>query len=224
MLSVLFGEQPDVLKQILSFYLPKGAKILDVTYGHGKLYASSGHVSFNDYIIVGNDVDPESPAKYHYSFPEIQKIAEIEGLFDAAIYDPPYKYDTPSYVFNTPREADLDWKPRKTKWTVNLQLEMARELNKSLPMVLKEEGLLICKIMDTRLKGKLIPNHMLLARCFSLFELIDILVYIRTLIGLFKNNRHSQTAHGYYLIFRRKNTEEQSSLIRWSNPKGARLA
>ena len=204
MISVLIGEQPDVLKQILSFYLPKGSKILDITYGHGKLFQASGNVSFDEYEIISNDIDPESPASYHFTFSELEEISKSHGLFDAVIYDPPYKYDQPSYVFEILREKDSDWKPIKTKWTVDLQIKTARVLNSVLPKVLKDNGLLICKIMDTRYKGQLILNHVILIQEFTNFDLIDILVYIRTLMGLFRNNRHSQTAHGYYLIFRRK--------------------
>jgi len=198
------GEQPDVLKQILNFYLPAGSKILDVTYGHGKLYQASGYVNFDEYTIVGNDIDPESPAQYHLPFQCLEEISREWGLFDAVIYDPPYKYDQPSYIFEISREQDSDWKPIKTKWTVDHQIESARILNEVLPRILTDDGYLICKIMDTRSKGKLIPNHIILVQEFTNFELVDIIVYVRTLMGLFRNNRHSQTAHGYYLVFRKR--------------------
>lgn len=206
MISVLIGEQPDILKQILNFYLPKGSKILDITYGHGKLFQASGNISFDEYDIISNDIDPESPALYHLSFTQLSKIVKDHGLFDAVIYDPPYKYDQPSYVFEISREQDSDWKPIKTKWTIDFQIRTANILNSVLPSVLKDNGLLICKIMDTRLRGHLILNHVILIQQFTNFELIDILIYVRTLMGLFRNNKHSQTAHGYYLIFRKRSS------------------
>jgi len=204
MLSILIGEQPDILKQILNFYLSSGSKILDITYGHGKLYKASGYVNFDEYTIVSNDRDPESPAQYHLPFFKLEEIAREWGSFDAVIYDPPYKYDQPSYVFEISRERDSDWKPIKTKWTVELQIEAAKTLNAILPKILRDNGYLICKIMDTRHKGHLVLNHVILIQEFTNFELIDVIVYVRTMMGLFRNNRHSQTAHGYYLIFRKK--------------------
>jgi len=203
MLSVLFGEQSEILKQILNFYLPRGSKILDVTYGHGKLYRLSGNLTL-EYEIVSNDVDPESPSQYHLPFNRLFEIVKNHGRFDAVIYDPPYKYDQPSYVFRVIPEQDADWKPLKTKWTIQHQTESATILNDVLPFIIKKNGFLIAKIMDTRKNGKLILNHNILINCLTNFELIDLIVYVRTMMGLFRNDRHSQTAHGYFLIFKNR--------------------
>jgi len=201
LLSVLIGEQPEILKQILEFYLPKGSSILDITYGHGKLYQASGYVNFDEYTIIGNDIDPDSPAKHHLPFDDLPSLVDEYGKFDCVIYDPPYKYNEPSFILF--KRPDYDWSSNKTKWSINDQMESAKILNKILPMVLNPNGLLIVKIMDTRYKGELILNHSIIIDAFKNFELIDVIVYIRTLVGVFRNNRHSQTAHGYYLIFKR---------------------
>jgi len=200
MLSVLFGEQSEILKQILEFYLPKGSKILDVTYGHGRL---SGNLML-EYEIVSNDVDPESTSQYHLPFNRLFEIVKDHGKFDAVIYDPPYKYDQPSYIFKVIPEQDTDWKPIKTKWTINHQISSATTLNCVLPSILKKKGFLIAKIMDTRKNGKLILNHSIIINCLTNFELTDLIIYVRTMMGLFRNNKHSQTAHGYFLIFSKR--------------------
>jgi len=201
MLTVLFGEQFDTFRHILEFYLPEGARILDVTYGHGKLWQTVGKAARFRYEVVTNDIDPESPAQFHVPITELPSVFPWHS-FDAIIYDPPYKYDKPSYILY--QRSDQDWTPIKTKWSIELQKKCAFDLNNIAPVLLKREGFLIVKIMDTRYKGELVLNHKLIIDSLTRFELIDLLVYIRTLVGLFKNEKHAQTAHGYFLVFKVK--------------------
>jgi len=195
-LSVLFGEQFNNLRQILEFKLSPNAKILDVTYGHGKLWQSVNKTT-HVFNVVKNDIDPETPAEYHYSFDDLEMIPQRD--FDAALYDPPYMYGKSSYIFYN--RKDEDWTQNKTKWTIKDQIRCAIVLNNVLPIMLKPNGLLVVKIMDTRFKGKLIPNHKLLMDALTSFELVDVVIYVRLGVGVFKNRKSSQTAHGFYLIF-----------------------
>lgn len=197
MLSVLFGEQFDNLRHILEFRLQPNAKILDVTYGHGKLWQSVNKTT-HLFEVIKNDIDLETPADYHYEFEDLEKIPQRE--FDAVLYDPPYMYGKSSYIFYN--RTDEDWTQNKTKWKIENQVQCAETLNNILPLMMKSDGLLIAKIMDTRVKGKLIPNHKILMDTFTNFELIDIVIYVRLGVGVFKNKKSSQTAHGFYLIFR----------------------
>jgi len=198
LLSVLLKEQFDALRDILEFYLDPGSKILDITYGHGKLWQFIGNGVSNKYQVISNDVDPGSPSQYHYSFPSLHKIPH--SPYDCVLYDPPYKYNTSSFILF--QRSDDDWRPNKTKWSISSQVQSARTLNNVLPPLLKENGLLIVKIMDTRYRGKLVLNHKIMLDTFSNFTIEDIIVYIRLLVGLFKNKKHSQTAHGYFMVFR----------------------
>ena len=198
MLSVLFGEQFDNFRHILEFYLPDDSKILDVTYGSGKLWQTVNAYSYPKYKLIKNDVDVEQKTDYHLSFDELEQIKEKP--FDAIIYVPPYKYDVKSYSFY--ERPDYDWKANKSLWMLESQVGCARELNKVFPKILKKGGIVIVKIMDVRVKGKLIPNHDLIIREFNNLELSDIIIYVRLGVGVFKNNTSPQTAHGYYLIFR----------------------
>jgi hypothetical protein len=72
-----------------------------------------------------------------------------------------------------------------------------------LPKVLRPEGFVIVKIMNTRLNGRLIRNNQIICENFSNFELKDEYVYIRTDVGFYRNPTTPQTAHGYYLVFRK---------------------
>jgi len=215
MLSVLFSEQFDNFRHILEFYLGPEAIILDTTYGHGKLWQNVNRTktTSNMWIIISNDVDSKSPAKYHYPIEDLHLIAKIHGLFDAVIYDPPYKYDVESYVFFQDPKKDADWQPNKTKWSVLDQVQCAKKLNLSAPQLLKEDGLLIVKIMDTRFKRELILNHKIIMDMLTNFELIDLLIYVRLGVGVFKNANVAQVAHGYYLVFKKKKTLNTADTI-----------
>ena len=200
MLSVLFGEQFDNFRHIIEFYLNDESKILDITYGSGKLWMSVNNTSPPKYNLIKNDIDQEQKVDYHLEFSDLEQI--IEKPFDAIIYDPPYKYDEKS--FSLQDRVDYDWKSNKTLWTLKSQRGCAETLNETLPKILKKDGLVIVKIMDVRVKGKLIQNHQILIDAFTNLELISEIIYVRLGVGVFKNKVSPQTAHGYYLIFKNK--------------------
>lgn len=197
MLSLLFGEQFDNLRHILEFYLSEGSKILDITYGRGGLWQSVKKATPQIFQLTTNDIDLDSPAQHHYYFNDLLKIPIRD--FDAVVYDPPYLYGRESFkLHNRPNEA---WTTNKTKWTVDLQVACAQELNKVLPHLLKKDGFLVVKIMDSRFKGQLVLNHKIIIDELTNFQIRDIIIYARLGVGVFKNKKTPQTAHGFYLIF-----------------------
>ena len=200
MLSVLFGEQFDNFRHILEFYLEDEANILDVTYGSGKLWQTVNSTTPHKYNLIKNDIDTEQEVDYHLDFEDLEQIEEHP--FDAIIYDPPYKYDTKSFSFN--ERPDYDWKSNKSLWKLESQIGCARILNTVFPKILKSEGLVIVKIMDVRVKGRLIQNHQLIIKEFTNLQLLSEIIYVRLGVGVFKNKVSPQTAHGYYLIFENK--------------------
>jgi hypothetical protein len=210
----MFGEQPDVFKQILEFYLKdiSHPKVLDLTHGFGKLWRN---VDLSHYYLIANDVDKTIPyedeigRRRHFHFPleTISKeFPEDTGIlgFDAAFYDPPYKYNSSSMSLSKSQALDKDWKPSATLWTIYDQQRIARALNKEIPVILNPQGIFIVKIMNTRLNKQLILSDKIIIDALTNFDLFDQVVYIRTLTGLFVNTRVAQSAHGFYLIFKKK--------------------
>uniref|UniRef100_A0A6M3XXU9 Putative methyltransferase n=2 Tax=viral metagenome TaxID=1070528 RepID=A0A6M3XXU9_9ZZZZ len=198
MLSVLFGEQDTIFKNILEFYVPAPAKILDLTWGAGKLWQSVDE-RMSRYDIIKLDVNKLETRPSIYC--DIRNLP-LAGTFKGIIYDPPYKYDARSFTFLS--RPDYDWKPSKSLWTLQAQINTAKSLNEQLPFLMDEDSRLIIKIMDTRVKGRMILNHKMLIDLFTNFELVDLLIYIRLGVGVFRNPRTAQVAHGYYLVFRKK--------------------
>lgn len=196
MLSVLLGEHPDLVKQLVEFYVPKGSSILDLTYGHGKLWSA---IDRSHYDLVTNDVDPDSPAEWHVPFRSMM-TNPFRQRFNLALYDPPYMYGRHSKYLLSVVEKD-EWKPVKTKLTVEKQIELVQVLNQALPILLEDDGLLLVKIMNTRLKGHLILSNQIICKQLTQFEVKAEYVYIRTNTGFFRLKHTPQTAHGYYLVF-----------------------
>lgn len=208
MLSILFGEAPDVFKQVVEFYAPNARNVADLTFGHGKLWSS-----FVNCVLRSNDTDPQSPAMYHLPIAEfIVRTKEICGAdtWDLVVIDPPYKYEGPSHNFGI-QEKDKDWQEVKTKWTLDQHQKMIDAVNSRLPQKMNDESILLVKIMDTRIpkgkgKSELILNHFLWIDLLSNFVLVDYVVYIRTMVGLFANKKTAQVAHGFYLVFKRRSS------------------
>jgi len=200
LLSILIGEQPDIFKAVLDFYCPKGKAFLDITYGHGKLWTSIDPERYD--VLATNDVNPESLAHNHFRIGELPDHFD-KNKYDAIIYDPPYKYNKSSYILFGQKD-DRDWRPRTTLWQPKDQVKSAGALNVVAPILLGPEGTLIVKIMDTRLEGKLILNDKIIIDNLTNFTLFDRVVYIRNLVGIFRQKKVAQTAHGFYLIFKRR--------------------
>lgn len=204
MLSVLFGEQYDVFRQILEFYKPHGSKILDLTYGKGTLWKSASKISaWEDYDVTTVDIDKTTKAQYHCDFAELPpEISEVKR--DILVYDPPYKYESPRFILQNRKAEGWKDKPQKTLYSLDIQKANIEKLNNIALNLLKDDGILIVKIMDTRYKGKLIPAHCMFINGLTNFEIKDILIYIKLGVGIFVNKKSAQTAHGFFLIFKKK--------------------
>jgi len=198
MLSVLFGEQDTVFKNILEFYAPAPAKILDLTWGAGKLWSSINEKVLG-YDIIKLDINKQETRPNIYC--DIRNLP-LAGTFKGIVYDPPYRYSTKSFSFLS--RPDYDWKSSKSLWTLQAQINTAKSLNEQLPFLMDKDSKLIIKIMDTRIKGRMILNHKMLIDLFTNFELVDLLIYVRLGVGVFRNPRTAQVAHGYFLIFKKK--------------------
>ena len=195
MLSVLFGESGDNLAHLVRFYAPTATRLLDVTYGAGTLPRRS------PIPVVGVDKDPTSRAPV---LADAGRLPFAPGSFAVACYDPPYLYG--SKAMHGGPVGQKTWQPQRSTWkTPNDLIAMSAAVASELACILRPAGVVIVKIMDSRFKGRLIRNHDIVSAAFESneFVLLDQLVYLRTSIGSFVNLRSAQSAHGYFLIFRK---------------------
>lgn len=196
MLSVLFAESADNFSRLLEFYAPTATTVLDVTFGAGTLTKRARGVR-----IVGIDKDPETTPTVRA---DARALPFADGSFPVAVYDPPYLYG--SFAQHMGTIGAKTWSNARSTWKTPHDLSdtsvgVARELAR----VLSPDGLVICKVMDSRYRGSLIRNHDIVIDAFEGhgFALRDQVVYIRTVTGSYSNAKSAQSTHGYFLMLER---------------------
>lgn len=196
MLSVLFAESADNFSRLLEFYAPQATRVLDVTYGNGTL-TKRARVK-----VIGVDKDPGTTPSVRADSRSLPFAAES---FEVAVYDPPYLYGTPALHMG-PIGAKT-WTNARSTWKQPHELvETSQRIARELARVLTADGVALCKVMDSRFRGRLIRNHDLIADAFEAagFVLRDQLVYIRTVTGSYVNTVSAQSTHGYFLVMKRE--------------------
>ena len=157
------------------------------------------------------------------------------GLHDCAVFDPPYLIGRPSFdypasskvldsnisgtqVLAMQFQGKRSWSAKaraKTgenginRFVANMTLEVFHERLKGLarvaPTVLKDNGLLLTKIMNPRHKGKLVDHAFAIKReMHESFDLVDELAYVRQGATTWKIKGHLQNLHGYWLVFQKR--------------------
>lgn len=211
MLSILFGNHPDLFGAICRFYKPPPGIILDVTYGAGKLYDKGTH---EGYKVIGVDLEPNTMRNeklglghevFQHDLADIEHVQpSVSGPADIMVYDPPYLYGKTGSIFAN----DRDWKVTRTgevNWAPQNQIDLAHHVNRIVPVVLKPDGFLVVKISDTHLNKELVMNHKLVhSQMESNCVLVDLLVYVKQNGGFFKRPHTAQISHGYYMIYKRR--------------------
>lgn len=197
MLTVLFGQSADNLKQIADFYKLSG-RVLDVTHGAGTLVKQLAP----NVKLIASDIDPTSKARI---IADAKALPFAGGVFSAAIMDPPYLIGSKQMSMG-PVGAKT-WSEQRSTWRTPSDLQnflagSATELRR----VVQDNGIVVVKIMNCRYKGRLVRNDDAVIRAFEAngFALMDTIVYIRTFISSFAHAKSATSAHGYYLIFRKQ--------------------
>lgn len=195
MLSVLFAESGDNLSRLLEFYAPSATRVLDVTFGGGTL-TKRARIQ-----VIGVDRDRTTTPSV---FADARALPFIDRSFRAAVYDPPYLYG--SLAMHQGQIGKKTWSNARSTWKSPQELTQTSDgVARELARVLTPDGVAICKIMDSRYRGRLIRNHDIVAEAFERhgFELRDQVVYIRTVTGSYVNKVSAQSTHGYFLMLSR---------------------
>lgn len=196
MLSVLFAESADNFSRLLEFYAPTAALVLDVTFGAGTLTKRARGVR-----VVGVDKDLDTTPTVRA---DSRALPFVDGSFPVAVYDPPYLYG--SFAQHMGTIGKKTWSNARSTWKTPRDLsETSAGVARELLRVLSPDGLVICKVMDSRYQGSLVRNHDIVVDAFEShgFALRDQIVYIRTVTGSYANTKSAQSTHGYFLILSR---------------------
>lgn len=199
-LSVMLGRAAEILDELLRNYVI-GYNILDLTYGEGKLYTDWSKATYKitkcDKLPTSKDVIQADVRTFDYLNKPLWN-----DKFDAIIYDPPYRYGKQKSGIRGKMGV---WEDYHVNWTLDEQMECVRAVAQKAPALLEDHGVLLVKIMDVRVDGKFILNHVIMIDEISkTMELYDIRVYIRLITGVYNLKAKAETIHGFWLIFKKK--------------------
>ena len=190
------------MAHIVRFYAPRASSLLDITYGKGTLVRALKNIE-----ITGIDLAPLPIAGHCVVTSDFRGDDCPLGTWDVGLYDPPYLYGRTSEVLY--QRSDEDWKKQHTNAFTPSDFE---ELAVSASMVLgKRCPLAVVKVMNSRLKGLYVDNASIVSTAFlnNGWMLRDQIVYARLGVGVFRNTKTAQVAHGFYLIFSKKEVPAQ---------------
>lgn len=197
--STWHGEDPELLERLLSFYPRRTPrKILDATVNGGRFWRKSKR------RVIGLDVEfrhrPTIVA-------DNMRMPFRDRMFDVVVYDPPH-------IPNQGKDKSKDFNVR-----FGLVLKSTKENHYSFThtyppflreayRVLRNEGILLCKITDY------IHNHQyqwahvefIRAACAAGFRACDCIIKIRKgpiIDPKWKKAHHTRRQHCYWLVFRK---------------------
>lgn len=197
--SVWYGEDAELLEQMLDFYpRKKPRKILDATVNGGRFWRNSKRP------VTGMDIDPRHNPDI---LADNTNMPLEEASFDVIVYDPPH-------IPNQGRDKKKDFNTR-----FGLVLRSSKENHytfthtfppflREAHRVLKTEGILLCKITDYVHHHHYQWAHIELINAARKvgFMPCDCIVKIRKgpiIDPKWKKAHHTRRQHCYWLVFRK---------------------
>jgi SAM-dependent methyltransferase len=199
--SVWFGEDAELIDQMLSFYpRQEPRRILDATINGGRFWKNSKRP------VIGLDIDP---AHHPTIVADNTRMPFLDASFDAIIYDPPH-------IPNQGRDKSKDFNTR-FGLVVRASKENHYTFSHTFPpfvseayRVLVSEGVLLCKITDYVHHHRYQWAHIEFIGAARAVGLVpcDCIIKIRKgpiVDPRWKTAHHSRRQHCYWLVFRKSN-------------------
>lgn len=197
--SVWSGEDSELLEKMLKMYpRNKPGRILDATVNGGRFWNGSRH------NIIGVDNDPRHKPTV---VADNTLTPFAANFFDVVVYDPPH-------IPNQGRDKQKDFHKRFGLGERSPK-EMGYTFTHTYPpfvkeayRILKEEGILFCKITDYIHHHRYVWAHLELVKAATEagFRACDCIVKIRRgpiIDPKWKTAHHSRRQHAYWLVFRK---------------------
>lgn len=199
--SVWYGDDSELLEKLLAFYpRTKPKHILDSTVNGGRFWKGSKRP------VIGMDIDPShGPA----IVADNTAMPLRDASFDVIVYDPPH-------IPNQGKDKSKDFNTR-----FGLVLRSSKENHytfthtfppfvKEAYRVLRDEGILLCKITDYVHHHRYQWAHIELINAAERigFMACDCIIKVREAPikdPRWKNAHHSRRQHCYWLVFRKSN-------------------
>lgn len=195
-LTVLEGTNAEAIRDIFDFYVSPDALVLDVTCGEGKFYEKvSNRVIQSDIKIVKKNREQALQA-------DCTLLPYRDGFADVVIIDLPYQQGSPGGIYTSKYD---------TIGTVLNIYKIFEICDQEFLRVLKKEGILVVKIMDTVMSGKQRWVHSRIKTILIGFDLEDLFIYVFTRSFMrawnWKRMIHAKKNHAYFMVFKVKGTK-----------------
>lgn len=188
------GHNAELFSDIMNLYVPKGASVLDATWGRGKMWDK---VAPKSYRVTKNDLhNPNLDMQADF-----RRLPVENFTFDAEVLDPPYaQHGTPM----KPSIANPYGCDQRGPTSEREMLEWYRSGAKEAYRVLKPGGTLIIKTQDAVESGKQVWKH---AELLNLpgFQCEDLFVLVQMGKPAMRHThqKHARKNHSYFLVHRK---------------------
>jgi len=195
--SVLEGTNTDLFEQLLRFFAPPPKNVLDLNCGYAKFY---------------QNIDKE---EYKLTLCDIRNLPNVEIVLDCTkplpfrdksfhvvVLDPPYQHvGKNAWLKEGKGIFHQDYSKIPTQ-----QYMMTLFNNDELCRVLKDNGILIIKIMDIIESSQPVWNHIKILSILPSFKLEDLIIYKYRAIQdpKWKKIYHARKCHAYFMVFIKK--------------------
>lgn len=201
-LTAMQGTNADLFPSVLSLYLPKGGRVLDMTFGRGVFWKN---VDLSNIQLIRNDIAKDL-GEYHDDF---RKTRWADGDFDMVVLDPPYAGRSGSPIkASIDRGYQIYERTRKLGvFGTDAVMVYYEDGMKEARRVMKPKGVLAVKCMDEIMGGKQHLNHVtILNTGTSLgFTVEDLFVLMQKGTPTMRHDYqlHARKNHSYFLAFRK---------------------
>lgn len=213
-MSAHIGNNADIFAEILRLHVPKGARVIDVTWGKGVFWQK---VPQDHYSLTKADISMGV---------DCRKLPYPDRSFDCVVFDPPYMEGlfrkSPSHMAGSGshsafRKAYSNGQPieeTSPKWhaaVTDLYFKGGREACR----VLRPNGILIVKCQD-----EVSANRQWLTHVEIINEYERTGFYTRDLFVVVRNNRpvitrlkkqvHARKNHSYFIVFQKSSIRNKT--------------
>src|SRR3990167_256375 len=201
-LTAKVGTNADLFPDVLALYVPKGSRVLDMTYGKGVFWRK---VNEADWDLVRNDIASDR-GEYHDDFRHIQWL---DASFDAVVLDPPYIYHSGAVHKEGGMHTDYRNDERAVAGVYGVPAVDAMFQDGMIEAyrLLRPLGILLVKCMDQIVGSKQVWQHITLIgmaeKLGYTVEDLFVLVLNGALIMRWGHQVHARKNHSYFLVFRK---------------------
>lgn len=204
-LSAHLGTNEKLFPSILELYVPRGACVADVTYGHGVFWRN---VDKNKYKLLKSDI---------VNGIDCRKLPYNECFLDCIVLDPPYMHTPGGTAHVGHQNFENYYKNNVTGNTTEKKyheavLDLYFKAGKEAYRTLKKGGIFIVKCQDEVCANKQRLTHIELTNEYLKYGFMveDLFVLIRNGkpgVSRILKQRHARKNHSYFMIFRKNGKE-----------------